>query len=236
MRDRFDEYREQMDQIRLTDSGKRALLDSLRQQTRGPVRRSPRLLRTALIAAAVIVLAVALMGAGNKIIYHFTGPGGTQIYAEKGYAKIDSMEQIELVTLEEGRLWLTVFDERTDITDLVDEDTPYIYTFYDEDTDTHGIIIAGGTPEDFGWAEMYFNAKVGGGGGGSNYVHTYAQMDGELLERENMAPEEWNKAWDDGLVITVYKSWYLNAIGGEEANPYESLFGSHFCGADAETE
>lgn len=235
MRDKFDEYREQMDQIRLTDSGKRALLDSLRRQTREPVRRSPRMLRTALIAAAVIVLAVALMGAGNRIIYQFTGPGGTRIYAEEGYNKVDGAEQIELVTLEDGRLWLTVFGEHTDITDLVDEDTPYIYTFYDEDTDTRGTIIAGGTPEDFGWAEMYFKAKVGGGGGGSNYVHTYAQVDGELLERENMAPEEWNKAWDDGLVITVFKPWYLNAIGGEEASPYESLFDSHSY-QDAETE
>ena len=53
MRDRFDEYREQMDQIRLTDSGKRALMDSLRQQVRDPVRRSPRVLRIALIAALV---------------------------------------------------------------------------------------------------------------------------------------------------------------------------------------
>lgn len=58
MRDRFDGYREQLEQIRLTDSGKRALLDSLRKQADEPVRRSPQVLRTALIAVCVCLLLV----------------------------------------------------------------------------------------------------------------------------------------------------------------------------------
>ena len=61
MRDRFDEYREQMDQIRLTDSGKRALVRALTE--REPEQKTMRMvrpLRVALIAACVCLLLVGM--------------------------------------------------------------------------------------------------------------------------------------------------------------------------------
>lgn len=36
-----------------------------------------------------------------------------------------------VVSLEAGRLWFVAGGERTDITDLVDEDTPYVHTYTD---------------------------------------------------------------------------------------------------------
>ena len=36
-----------------------------------------------------------------------------------------------MVSLEAGRLWFVAGGERTDITDLVDEDTPYVHTYTD---------------------------------------------------------------------------------------------------------
>lgn len=42
--------------------------------------------------------------------------------------------------------------ERTDITDLVDEDTPYVHTYTDGEGVLHYFLV-GGTPEDYGWFE-----------------------------------------------------------------------------------
>ena len=74
-----------------------------------------------------------------------------------------------IIALEEGRLWFVAGEERVDVTDLVDEETPYVWTQWMEDGSLHYIIV-GGTPEDYGWSEgMKF---PDGSGGGSGMLHS----------------------------------------------------------------
>ena len=68
-----------------------------------------------------------------------------------------------VVSLEAGRLWFVAGGERTDITDLVDEDTPYVHTYTDGEGVLHYFLV-GGTPEDYGWFEG-LKAPDGSGGG-----------------------------------------------------------------------
>ena len=58
------------------------------------------------------------------------------------------------IVLEEGRLWLTIDGTRTDVTDLIDAETPYIVsrTFPENNNTAH--LVVGGTPEDFGYVQF----------------------------------------------------------------------------------
>ena len=57
-----------------------------------------------------------------------------------------------IISLEDGRLWFVAGGQRVDVTDQVDEETPYVHTATDEEGNLHYIIV-GGTPEDYGWFE-----------------------------------------------------------------------------------
>ena len=70
-----------------------------------------------------------------------------------------------IITLEGGRLWFVAGDQRVDVTDQVDEETPYVYTATDEEGNLHYIIV-GGTPEDYGWFEGVTAPDGSGGGSG----------------------------------------------------------------------
>lgn len=46
-----------------------------------------------------------------------------------------------IITLEGGRLWFVAGDQRVDVTDQVDEETPYIWTQWLEDGSLHYIVV-----------------------------------------------------------------------------------------------
>ncbi len=74
-----------------------------------------------------------------------------------------------IIELEEGRLWFLVEGQRLDITDQVDEKTPYVWTRWERNGDLHYVLV-GGTPEDYGWAEGIKFAN--GEGGGTGTLHS----------------------------------------------------------------
>ena len=108
-------------------------------------------------------------GQGGDII------GSTTVVMSDG---LDDNGQPTIIALEEGRLWFVATGERIDVTDLVDEATPYVWTQRQEDGSLHYIVV-GGTPEDYGWAE---GVKFAGGGGGGS---------GTLNSREDIPWEEF---------------------------------------------
>lgn len=100
-----------------------------------------------------------------------------------------------VVSLEAGRLWFVAGGERTDITDLVDEDTPYVHTYTDGEGVLHYFLV-GGTPEDYGWFEGLKAPDGSGGGAGvlssvvpePGTVETAEEPDGTRRERRRSRP------------------------------------------------
>ena len=59
------------------------------------------------------------------------------------------------VTLtDDGRIIFCADGQELDVTDIIDENTPYIYPFKDPDG-YDSYILVGGTPEDYGWVHLY---------------------------------------------------------------------------------
>ena len=111
-----------------------------------------------LIAAAAAVCLFAMVGF-TYVTYEWSVAGSSVSLTHKGntteYHMVFDGEPLDHpVKLEDGRIIFTYEDEETDITDLIDEETPFIYTY----TNPQGLesyIIVGGTVEDFGYAIVY---------------------------------------------------------------------------------
>ena len=121
------------------------------------VRQKKRKGRKVLVLAAALAACLALIGwtYGEKIYPLLTtvdaaiGNGSETVYISAGSYENGGNGIIEL---EEGRLWFLVEGQRLDITDQVDEKTPYVWTRWERNGDLHYVLV-GGTPEDYGWAE-----------------------------------------------------------------------------------
>ena len=124
-------------------------------------RRMPPLTKV-LIAAALAVgcLSLSVMADLPQRVYGVI-LGGTvvaePVQLENGFQgtqyTLTDVDWERPIVLEEGRLWLTIDGTRTDITDLIDEETPYIVsrTFPENNNTAH--LVVGGTPEDFGFVQ-----------------------------------------------------------------------------------
>ena len=120
-----------------------------------PIRRKQKMPRKKklLLAAALAAAMVLLMAAGYPYIKH-SFADGKLTFEQTGDGRITTFEQIVVVRYEEGRLIFTRDDgQHMDITDLVSEETPYIYDGSDPDTGLTYYVIIGGTPVCFGWFE-----------------------------------------------------------------------------------
>ena len=109
-----------------------------------------------LFLAAGLAAALVLMGAGLPSVVHqvyrlvnttlsfVQTPDGTGVTYEHCTSSM---------VAEEGRLFFVLDEERTDITDLISADTPYIYDGSDPETGLTYYLIMGGTPENYGCLE-----------------------------------------------------------------------------------
>ncbi|MBD5084550.1 MAG: hypothetical protein HDT33_05675 [Clostridiales bacterium] len=118
-------------------------------------RRMPAVAKIALVAALAVgcVLSIA---AGLPAQVYNAMTGGSMTYSHDQFGShitITFNEEDCPLVLENGRLIFVNGEEHTDITDLVDENTPFIYEHTDPATGTKGYVVVGGTPEDFGWVE-----------------------------------------------------------------------------------
>lgn len=143
-----------------------------------------------LLAAALAAMLAILVGAGvpskliqtlNSSIFHQESPGH------------DHITRLVPVSLENGRLWFIADGQHIDITDLIDEETPYIYDGSDPETGLVNYLIVGGTPENYGWHEHLSSPDVPYyGGGGENTLDTYyyCAEDGVTYREDQLTPEQ----------------------------------------------
>lgn len=142
----------------------------VRTRLRQGARKKRRILLTAAALAACLGLVgwsygeriFQLLGGGQVVIGGGAGMGYGEVHMSDGY---DENGQPLVVALEEGRLWFVARGQRVDITDQVDAVTPYIDTWWDEEGNFY-YVMAGGTPEDYGWYQGVIAPDGSGGGSG----------------------------------------------------------------------
>ena len=197
------DYRHMMEQVTLSDRKKEEIMDMLENKNTQK-RRTPSV-KVMLLAAALAVGCVLSIAAGLPAqVYNFMSGGSVRMMPADAAGAIggadavfESTEANEPIVLEEGKLWFVNGEERTDLTGLIDENTPYIYEHTDPATGNKGYVILGGTVDNFGWAE-FFQANDGMGAlQGSNYADSYLTIDGVRQPSYQLSPELVEKLNDD---------------------------------------
>lgn len=156
-------YWHMMEQVTLSDRKKEEIMEML--ENKGTQKRRMPRAGKLILAAALAVGCVLSIAAGLPAkVYHFAT--GSQFYMMPGTDKTGMTvgDVVAPVKAEGGRLWFEADGQKIDITDQVDENTPYIYERSDPATGEKGYIIAGGTVENFGWIECaVIDGKIAAG-------------------------------------------------------------------------
>ena len=210
----MNNYWHMMEQVTLSDRKKEEIMDMLENKGAQKGRRPS--VKVLVLAAALAVGCVLSIAAGLPAqVYNFMSGGSVAIEGGEHddtttYVKWDaSSEQKAPIVQEDGKLWFVNGEERTDLTGLIDEDTPYIYEHTDSATGNKGYVIVGGTADNFGWAEFFLAEGGAASMTGDNYADTYLTIDGvrqpsyelseELVEKLNHDPsyelETVNHPW-----------------------------------------
>lgn len=170
--------------------------DKIKQEVANIVKGKRRTGRKLILLAAALAACLALAGwAWGERVYQFISgstlsTGGNPAAGSISVDLTDGLNEAgdsAIITLGEGRLWFVATGERIDVTNLVDEATPYVWTQRQEDGSLHYILV-GGTPEDYGWYEGV--EFPDGSGGGSGFLHSRA----DLSQTEKLEEPDWYTA------------------------------------------
>lgn len=118
-------------------------------------------------AAAVCVIVGTAAAIANPVVLtgRYITPTGTEFeYKVEGNGAYDVVTRGDVITpikLEGGRLHFVLNGESVDITDIIDRETPYIYSYTIPEKEKLGYIIVGGTPEEYGYLELYYVEEAG---------------------------------------------------------------------------
>ena len=209
----MNNYWHMMEQVTLSDRKKEEIMDMLENKGTQKGRRPS--VKVMVLAAALAVGCVLSIAAGLPAqVYNFMS-GGTVSVNENGGSNDWSMDEVNPpIVQEDGKLWFVNGGERTDLTGLIDEDTPYIYENTDPATGNKGYVIVGGTVDHFGWAEIFETESGAASLIGLDYDDTYLTIDGvrqpsyelseELVERLNHDPSY--------KLDTVNRPWFQAAL------------------------
>ena len=171
-------------------------------------------MKAVLLAAALAVGCLLSIAAGWPMkVYQFISDASTVVetYGVEGEYVFDISWNTEPspIILENGRLWLVLYNDRADVTDLIDADTPYIIEGKDPETGIKSYLIVGGTPADYGWTMWREIPPDGYTSAGWNNQALCHMVDGELTEIEL---DENGEVPNGVIPVYVNKPWYDNAI------------------------
>lgn len=192
-----------------------------------------------LLSAALAAMMALLLGAGLPFIQHQLVSGELFFQQNADGSKITGLVHYgpPLVELEDGRLFFNQ-DEglRVDVTDLISDEAPYIFDGSDPDSGKTYYIIAGGTPEYYGYLEWivapnpfdygdYPQPSAAFDENGPRLTTSYAFTG---VSRENGEIHYGSLSSDDGTVQVedeMYQPWLLAGmaqIGIPYADPSEA--------------
>lgn len=218
----MNNYWHMMEQVKLSDRKKEEIMEMLENKDTRK-RRAPSV-KVMVLAAALAVGCVLSIAAGLPAqVYNFMSGGSVAITeGDNGSANwVLGDEDYTPIVQEDGKLWFVNGEERTDLTGLIDEDTPYIYEHTDPATGNKGYVVMGGTLDHFGWAEFFVTEDGAGSLTGLDYADTYLLIDGvrqpsyqmseELVEKLNGDPsyelEPVNRPWFQAALDQLGQEW-----------------------------
>lgn len=184
-------------------------------------RRMPRAGKLILAAALAVGCVLSIAAGLPAQVYNFMS-GGSVVFMPPngvdgtigGAEMVLGDENYTPIVQEDGKLWFVDGEERTDLTGLIDENTPYIYEHTDPKTGNKGYVIMGGTVDHFGWAEFFATEDGSGSLTGLDYADTYLLIDGVRQPSYQMSPELVEKLNDDPSyeLEPVNRPWFQAAL------------------------
>ena len=215
----MNNYWHMMEQVTLSDQKKEEIMDMLENKGTQKGRRPS--VKVMVLAAALAVGCVLSIAAGLPAqVYNFMTGGSVAIEGGKTdnittcvkWEPID--EQNAPIVQENGKLWFVNGGERTDLTGLIDENTPHIYEHTDSATGNKGYVIVGGTADHFGWVEIFETEDGAGSLTGSDYDDTYLTIDGVRQPSYELSEELVEKLNHDPSykLDTVNRPWFQAAL------------------------
>lgn len=165
------------------------------EQAAGTKKKIRPLFKVLIGVAAAAVLAV---GATATTVAILKGSVTNASGATYNYEVRDSGYTIEMsvtdygsiLTLEDGRLYFNIGGESTDVTDLMDNQTPYIYAYTNADTGLKNYVVMGGTPEEYYIVDLTYLEGIGWQGDGALDGIGGNQVNFRLENFEAEAPDE----------------------------------------------
>lgn len=149
------DYRHMMEQVTLSDQKKEEIMEMI-ENKQAQKHRLPKAGKIVLAAALAVGCVLSVAAGLPAQVYHFIGGGSVTVDPNTDTAYYDRLDAVPPAEVDEnGQLWLTVDDQRLDITGKISEDTPYLYERTDPATGQKGYLMLGGTVDDFGWMEWF---------------------------------------------------------------------------------
>lgn len=211
----MNNYWRMMEQVTLSDRKKEEIMDML--ENKGAQKRRMPSVKVMVLAAALAVGCVLSIAAGLPAqVYNFLAGG--QVVVQPDGASVDFTlmddEETGPVTVENGRMMFNADGQKLDITDKVDENTPYVCEHTDPTTGNKGYVVVGGTVDNYGWAEFFLTEDGTCSMMGDNAWDYMVPVDGKDIPLGQLTEEQidaLNKS-DDNLMKTVNRPWLDKAI------------------------
>lgn len=209
------DYRHMMRQVMLSDEKKEEIMDML--ENKGTQKRRKPSVKALVLAAALAVGCVLSIAAGLPAqVYNFVAGG--QVVVQPDGASVDFTlmgdEETGPVTVENGRLMFNADGQKLDITDKVDENTPYVCEHTDPATGNKGYVVVGGTVDNYGWAEFFLTEDGTCSMMGDNAWDNMVPVDGKDIPMSQLTDAQRDMLNEDGgtLMKTVNRPWLDKAI------------------------
>ena len=142
------------------------------EQAAGTKKKMKPLFKALIGVAAAAVLAVGATATTVAILKGSVqnASGATYNYEVRDGGYIIEMSVTDygdILTLEGDRLYFNMEGKRTDVTDLMDNQTPYIYAYTNADTGLKNYVLLGGTPEEYYIIDLTYLEGIGWQGDGA---------------------------------------------------------------------
>ena len=164
-----------------------------------------------LAAAAAAVVPAGAAAAATIAVSSFTTATNLKVTGTYNNVHTDLSEEIVPIRVEEGnRLIFTADGDYTDITDLVDENTPYIYRYTNE-MGYECYVIVGGAAGNYGYADVY---TVGMGRWDADLTNASTPEEQHIVIPDGThfdSEEELTAAYEE-VFRSEYQPWYNNAL------------------------